>query len=499
MRAAAIDRNIQASQMDAEAGAVQGEYLSLYSPLSAVIRRMPVTVAPEANIGQALKQMEANRIGAIVVAKKPDGKPMGIFTLQDLLNRVALKTCNLEHPISSVMTTELVTLRAHATAYQAALAMARRGVRHLLVLDEDERLRGIVSQNDLFALQRVGVREISQDIRDAKDLASLQASGRDIRRLIDTLMSQGVGAEPLTNFISTLNDLLTLRIIELTRLEIEVPQVKWCWVALGSEGRLEQTLSTDQDNGIIFDAPSDGAARELRQQFLPFARAVNDKLDACGFPLCKGNIMASNPQWCLSLDEWQGKFADWIYEPHPKALLNATIFFDFRALYGDETLADTLRDWLLARTKATPLFLRFMAQNALQCQPPLGIIRDFVYHDSKKHAHTIDLKLYGSRPFVDAARVLALARGIRHTNTAQRLRSVAEESGQGQDESSSIIDGFYFIQLLRLRRQREPGEAAGAANRVDPDKLNELDRQILKQAFKQARRLQGRLGLEYHL
>jgi CBS domain-containing protein len=140
-----------------------------------------------------------------------------------------------------------------------------------------------------------------------------------------------------------------------------------------------------------------------------------------------------------------------------------------------------------------------MAQNALQCQPPLGIIREFVYHDSKKHPHTIDLKLYGSRPFVDAARVLALAKGIRHTNTAQRLRSVAEESGQRQDETSSIIDGFYFIQLLRLRRQKESGDAAGAANRVDPDKLNELDRQILKQAFKQARRLQGRLSLEYHL
>lgn len=140
-----------------------------------------------------------------------------------------------------------------------------------------------------------------------------------------------------------------------------------------------------------------------------------------------------------------------------------------------------------------------MAQNALQCQPPLGVIRDFVYHDSKEHPHTIDLKMYGSRPFVDAARVMALARGIRHTSTAQRLRSVAEESGQSHDESSSIIDGFYFIQLLRLRRQKESGDSLGAANRVDPDKLNDLDRQILKQAFKQARKLQSRLSLQYNL
>jgi CBS domain-containing protein len=486
---------------DTQASVPQGEYLSLYSPLSAVMRRAPVSVPPDANIGLALKTMEDKRIGSIIVAEGDgDGrKPVGIFTLQDLLRRVALKTCDLEQPISSVMTAQLVTLRPQATAYQAALAMARRGLRHLLVVDAEQRLVGIVSQNDLFALQRVGVKEISQEIREAGDLAHLQASARDIRRLIDTMIAQGVGAEPLTHFISTLNDLLTLRIIELTLAELPVPDVKWCWVALGSEGRLEQTLSTDQDNGIIFEAASGDEAKVLRERFLPFAQEVNRKLDACGFPLCKGNIMAGNPQWCLSLEEWEGQFLEWIHDAQPQALLNAAIFFDFRPLYGEDELSDALRDWLLAHTGGGALFLRHMVQNALQCAPPLGLLRDFVYHDKKDYPHTLDLKMYGARPFVDAARIFALAKGVPQTSTAQRLRAVAQRMAFDRDDVAAIIDGFYFIQLLRLRRQQKLEGPEGAANRVNPDQLNELDRHILKESFKQARKLQNRLAMDYRL
>ena len=486
-------------EVETEACVPQGEYLSLYSPLSAVMRRKPVSVAPGASIEQALQTMDASRIGSIVVVDPSTRAPQGIFTLQDLLRRVALRSCDLAQPISAVMTTNLVTLPPEATAYQAALSMARRGLRHLLVVDRDHRLVGIVSQNDLFALQRVGVKEISEDIRSANDVESLQASGRDIRRLIDTMIAQGVGAEPLTHFISTLNDLLTLRLIELTGREYPIPDVKWCWVALGSEGRLEQTLSTDQDNGIIFEAASEEEAAELRSRFLPFAQEVNRKLDACGFPLCKGNIMAGNPEWCLSLDEWRGKFTEWIHHAEPQALLNAAIFFDFRPLYGEEALSDRLRGWLLAHTRGGPLFLRHMVQNALLCQPPLGLIRDFVYNDTKEYPHTIDLKMYGSRPFVDAARIFALANGIPHTSTAQRLRVVAEKIFFGKDNVAAIIDGFYFIQLLRLRRQQRLEGPAGSANRVNPDHLNELDRHILKEAFKQARKLQTRLALDYRL
>jgi CBS domain-containing protein len=474
---------------------------TLHRPLHSVIRRNPVTVAPDNPLRQALEIMNAQRIGSVVVVDPANGKPLGVFTLRDLLVRVALEKFNLEQPVANVMSGgNLVTLTGQATAYQAGLLMARHGLHRILVVDDDGRLLGLVSQGDLFALERAGVKEVSGDIRAAHDLVALQHAAQETQRLAASMLDQGVGAEQLTHFISTLNDLLTIRIIELTESEFNLPKVEWCWLAFGSEGRFEQTLSTDQDNGIIFAVAEDGAhdTDELRQAFLPFARAVNEKLDACGFPLCKGNVMASNPELCLSLEEWQSKFGSWLHAAHPQALLNATIYFDFRPLYGAEALAERLRTWLLERTGEANLFLRFMAGNALHVELPLGLIRDFVYEKNGEFPHTLELKASGSRPFVDAARIFALAAGVRQTGTAQRLRAVAEKMRLGREDVAAIIEGFYFILLLRLRHQQEGGDESGA-NRIDPDQLNELERTILKEAFKQAKKLQSRLQLDFRL
>ncbi len=473
-------------------------FTSMLSPVSSVIRRSPVTVPIAATVREALQVMDQMRIGSIIVIDPANGLPLGIFTLQDLLRRVVLENGELDQPIACVMTAGLLTLRPSATAYQAALTMARRGVRHLLVVDAAGKLLGIVSQNDLFTLQRTGVTNLSEEIRTAPDVAALQAAAREIRRLAGAMLAQGTGAETLTHFVSTLNDVLTSRVLEIVLDEMEVPAVHWCWIALGSEGRLEQTFSTDQDNGIIFEAEHPEDTTHLREKFLPFALRVNTILDACGFPLCKGKIMASNPEWCLSLDEWQRKFHDWIQRPEPEALLSASIFFDFRALYGNADLSDRLREWLLQHAPGNPLFLRHMGQNALSSRPPLGLIRDFSFDDSKEFPHTLELKLYGARPFIDAARILALANRVAETSTAQRLRSIAEQAAWGTDDLAAMIEGFYFIQLLRLRNQANPDPKVHP-NRIDPEQLNELDRQILKEAFKQGRKLQQRLALDYNL
>jgi CBS domain-containing protein len=472
--------------------------LNMYSPLSAVIRREPITVPLEATVREALGTMDRMRIGCIIVADPQRRVPLGVFTLQDLLRRVTLPRGDLQQPIACVMTSGLITLKLHATAHEAALAMARHGVRHVLVVDGDGRLAGIVSQNDLFSVQRVGVKEISTGIQAAMDVEGLRGAALGIRQLADGLMAQGINAETLTHYISTLNDLLTIRVIELTADELDLPAVPMCWIALGSEGRLEQTFDTDQDNGIIFDADEADADR-VRGVLLLFAQAVNRKLDACGFPLCKGNVMASNPQWCLTLAEWRRRFSSWMFEPRPEALLHAAVFFDLRPVYGDEKLAEQLREWLLGVARDRPLFLRLMAENAMHCEPPLGTIRDFVYDNPEEFPHTIDLKTYGSRPFVDAARVFSLAHAVPHTSTAERLRGAAEALNFASSGLGAVIDGFYFVHLLRLGNRRRSHGAPVRANRVDPRELGELDRHVLKEAFRQARKLQSRLVSEYRL
>lgn len=308
-------------------------------------------------------------------------------------------------------------------------------------------------------------------------------------------MAQGVAAEHLTQLTSTLNDLLTARIIELECIaaglqEPNACETIFCWIALGSEGRLEQTFHTDQDNGIIFITPPGEMPDVMRKKLLAVAQRINAALAECGFPLCKGEIMASNPRWCLSLEEWQNVFSDWIARGDAPVLLNAAIFFDFRALYGNENLVIQLRTWLHEKVKGNRQFLKLMVSNALQNQPPLGVLRDFVVRKNGDQ-HTLDLKVNGITPFVDAARIFALASGSSETNTVLRLRAAGAAWQMKTEEIEAWAHSFHYIQLLRLRLQYEQSKQGVAySNRVDPDSLNELDRRILKESFRQARKLQ---------
>ncbi len=471
---------------------------TLHSQLAAVIKRKPITATPESTLREVVQLMSEHRIGSIIVVEPESGRPIGIFTLRDLLHRVAAKDVDLDHMIMSVMSgTGLLMLNWRQTVYQAALVMARNGVHHVIVIDAAGKLVGVVSQEDIYELQSGGGKAISGAIRGARDLESLIAAAEDIRRLARRTLAEGGAAEQLTQMISTLNDHLTVRIIELTQAEFALPKAAWCWLAFGSEGRYEQTLSTDQDNGLVF-ACAAGEEDSMRQTFLPFALEVNKRLDACGFPLCKGNVMASNPELCLSVDEWQNRFGRWLRSSTPQALLDATIYFDFRPIYGEEALAESLSEWLRKNVPGATLFLRFMAENALRVRPPLGMIRDFSFDDNKEFPDTIDLKASGARMFVDVARILALANGITETGTPQRLRTAAEMGKIGRDDIGAIIDGFFFLQQLRLRVQQE-GSPMGLANRVDPETLNELDRFVLKLALKQAKKLQNRIQMDYRL
>ena len=471
---------------------------TLHSQLAAVVTRKPVTAAPETSLREAVQTMAEQHVGSIVILEPESGRPLGIFTLRDLLHRVAAKDLDLDRMIMSVMSDSgLLMLNWRGTVYQAALMMARHGVHHVMVVDAADKLVGVVSQEDIYEMQSSGAKAISGAIRSSRDMDGLIAAAEDIHRLALRLISEGTGAEQLTQLISSLNDHLTVRIIELTRSEFDLPKVDWCWLSFGSEGRFEQTLSTDQDNGLMFAAGRE-EAEATRVAFLPFAQAVNRRLADCGFPLCEGNVMAGNPELCLSADEWQDRFLDWMQSGNAQSLLNATIYFDFRPLYGTEYLADDLRKWLLGQIAGASLFQRFMAVTAMQIEPPIGLFRDFVFDKSEEFPHTVDLKASGSRLFVDAARVLALAAGVGETGTVERLRALAERGKLGRDDIGAVIDGFFFIQQLRLRLQQSATPAA-MVNRIDPDSLNELDRLILKEAFRQARKLQGRLHTDYRL
>jgi len=466
-----------------------------------VIRREPVYCETSTSIVDALRAMQAARLASIAVVDDKH-RPVGIFTLTDLRDRVVLPGADLASPVQSVMSGSPGTIDELATAQEALAMMAQRSF-HQLMVTREGRLVGVVSERDLFALQRVSMRNILQAIRLAPSIAALKGVTRDIDALTDNLVAQGAAAEPITHTITGLNDALTHRLFDLVLERHDLAGIDWCWLAVGSEGRREQTVATDQDNAILFRC-EEGGADVCRPRLIAFARDVNEGLAELGFPLCTGNIMASNPELCLELSEWRAKFAGWIREPTPEALLGANIFFDFRPLMGDLALATELRAWLANLASESRLFVRMLVANALQAEPPLGVIRKFRTDDGDRPG-TIDLKSHGTRIFVDAARAFALALGIRETNTSQRLRLAGRRLAIEERQMESTVEAYHYLQMLRLRTQRgdfepepEDGEPAKeiphtARNRVDPYALNELDQRMLKESFRQARSLQTQL------
>ncbi|HSD35932.1 MAG TPA: putative nucleotidyltransferase substrate binding domain-containing protein [Rhodocyclaceae bacterium] len=485
-----------------EAQAASAAAFSLYQPLAGLIRRAPVTYPPGTHLREPVERMVDEHIGAIVVANA-DLVPLGILTAHDLLGRVLLKGGDLAAPIESAMSTQLVSLSPEATTQDAVLAMARHGVRYVLIVERTGRLVGVVSRSDVYGTQQIVREDVVSPLVSARSSSELADAAAGARRVAKQLVVQGLGADKVIQWTTSLNDFVTTQAIELMKARFPLPDVAWSWIAFGSEGRLEQTLSTEQNNGIVFALP-DGvgaelAAADIRAQFLPFAQAVNQLLDECGFPLGRGQSMAGNAECCLSENEWQSRFRDWCGSADAKALSSVGMFFDFRSLYGASALVDTLRTDMLAFAAKQSGFLKAMATNALQAVPPLGMVRTFVVDKKSVVPNTIDLKTGGVRPYVDAVRILALAHGIGATGTVERLRALSAIEGYAGEDMQAAIEGFLFLQMLRLRNQQQHGGNEAGANRLNPYKLNRLDSQILRHAFMQARRLQQRLKAQYKL
>ncbi|HEX4884841.1 MAG TPA: DUF294 nucleotidyltransferase-like domain-containing protein [Casimicrobiaceae bacterium] len=492
----AITETLKSSlaQLAVQYGQRAAEQQTFTRPLRELVRRAPVVCRASAPVRDALLAMDSAKVRTVVVIDDAQ-RPVGLFTLVDLLRRVALPERALSTPVAEVMTAPAVALEARVTAHEAMHAMARDGIRQIVVV-EDGRVAGVVNERDLFALQRVSMRQVIEVLRGAASVADLARAAEDIRGLMRNLLAQGVGAEPLTRTIASLNDGLARRAIELVAARHDLEALDWCWLALGSEGRGEQTLATDQDNAIAF-VPSAAQALEAdRARLMAFAADVNEALARLGFPLCTGGVMARERDMCLAIDEWKARFLGWISAPTPEALLRASILFDFRAIHGDTALADALRAWLLGYTTESRVFLRLLVQNALQATPPLGLIRAFATDDEPPYRGTLDLKVRGTRMFVDAARAFALGLGIGDTSTAGRLRAAGAKLGIEARHVEATVEGFHFLQLLRLRLQ-DVAPGAAAANRLDPDVLNEVDQRMLKEAFRQARKLQQRLVQTY--
>jgi len=459
------------------------DHLLFTTPVGDIATKAVITVLDGVTIREAAQEMSRNHISSLIVADR-NGLPVGIVTDRDLREKVVARGRSVSDPVRDVMTLPLIRVDVKDYCFEAVLKMIKHNIHHILVIKEG-RLKGVLSNHDLMMLQGSSPLSFAKDLESQESIEGLVPVSVKINRVVGLLLKEGARASNITKIIAELNDRLVRKVLEFAERKFGKPPVPYCWLSFGSEGRKEQTFKTDQDNAIVYADPATPVQEEAAQKyFAAFTSFVRDGLVKCGFPLCPADFMASNPKWCQPLSVWKKHFTGWVHHPTPEAILRSLIFFDFRPLYGDESLGVELREFLMKNLKGQNIFLAHMAAATTKNRPPLGFFRTFIVEKGGEHKDELNLKFRGIGPLVDIVRLLALESGISETSTLERIEAMKGKHPTIDSMGSELVQAFEFITLLRIHHQVgqiERGEAPD--NFINPSSLSNLEKRILKESF----------------
>ena len=463
---------------------------SIHSPL---LLSCPATMA----IRDAAGKMTEENSGYLLVQNEKGGY-QGLITDEDLRKRVVATGFNKDAAVADIMSAPLITLPEDAQLFEAYLLMVQKDISHLPVANDDGEISGILTYRRIITEQSRSSYFLIQEINHASSADQLINIHSRLPGLLFEPIKNGAQPEALTSLITTVADAVLEKIVGLAVDKAGPPPCRFAFIIMGSEGRNEQTLKTDQDNALIYEDLEDEDQRELAgRYFLDLAADICGWLDQAGFAFCKGNNMAQNPEWCQPLVQWKKYFSGWINAAGPEDLLKSSVFFDFRWGWGSRSLAAELNDFLFDSLGSWSGFFRYMVENALHFKPPLGFFRNIVVESKGEHKDTFDIKR-AVMPIIDFARIYALKHGIRETNTLQRLERIHERRQLTDSEYDDIVQSYRYLMNLRFIRQitaitEEDGKAD---NFINPKHLTRIDQTMLKEIFKRIEGIQQKMSIE---
>ncbi len=466
---------------------------------TAEFSKNPITCSQHCTIKEAAQEMSSKRVGSILIVE--DKNPIGIITDKDLRLKIATGLVSIDENVSKIMSSPVITFSKKITIAEAQIQMIKHKITHLCITENGKPtsdLIGILSEHDIVVMHGNNPSVLIKEIKRAKDTAKLKYIKEKASKLLKGYIEQSIPIIFISKIISEINDAITIKVIELSLAEMETqPSVKFGWLALGSQGRKEQLLITDQDNALVFEDVSTENYKTTKTYFLLLAEKVTEKLHKIGFKYCPADMMASNPNWCLSLTEWKTQFNSWITKPSEDSIMLCTIFFDYNLIYGDKELVSKMSDSIFKSIHTYEIFLNFLGGNALRNPPPLGFFRQFLVEHDGEHKDQFDIKSRALMPLIDAARLLTLSLDIKDkNNTIARFRKLVKIEPQNADLYLSCIDSFKIL----LRYRTKQGIKYNDSGRyIELNKLNKSEKLKLKGCFKPIKDIQELLNIRYNL
>ncbi len=481
---------------------LQASLLFLHEPIANLGREV-VVCEMHTSIGQLARLMTERNVTAALVASE-SSSIIGIVTDHDLRARVLAENIPLSAPIQTIMSAPLTKIPENALVYEALMRMEEKGVRHLAVQDRDGQIVSVIDNQALIQFQRYGPIVLAREISRSASPEEVARHAERTPPLVKTLLDSSARPRHVTNMLASICDSATERLVQLAIDELGTPPASFAFIAMGSQGRQEQTLVTDQDNGIIFAPSADSDPEQVREYFLRLGKRVCEDLNHAGYPLCRGGVMAGNPRWCRSLPEWISGFDEWIRKSEPQEIIDLSIFFDFRTVYGNADLTHELRRAIHATLANVPAFFPHFAQNALLFKPPFRLLGNIYLSggatdtlSGTRHAGEINLK-DAMMPMVSFARLYALRHQLNQTQTLERIEALAERNVILPASRDEILAAYDFLMQLRLQNQIAAIQAGRPpSNIIHPGKLGYIQQELLKQAFAQIAAVQKKVSYDF--
>lgn len=471
---------------------LQSSILMMNLPVSSFVREH-ITCDMDMSVQGAASIMRRKDQNAIIVTKDTSLQPVGIVTDCDLRNRVVSKEFNVNSSVYKIMSSPLIRIPDEALLYEAVLQIKENSISHLAVEDRAGRIVGIFSNEDLLEVQRNSISYLIKEVSTAETVESLKKIHNKIPVLVKILLESGSRVRNITYLISTITDAITHRLIEFAIEEMGEPPAEFAFLALGSEGRREQTLVTDQDNAIVFEDVPNEKFSEVNRYFLYFAKKINLWLDKVGYQYCQGEVMAGNPQWCQPVSRWKKYFSDWINQKSQDGLLGVAVFFDFRIVYGSEKYAIDLRKHINKIIDGKNLFFRLLASEASKYNIPADIFREYGPENGPGSPESINIKNAIS-PLVDFIRVYSIQHHVDESNSILRLEKMLRMNIIPEEEYQEIENIYSRMMEIRFRSQVNAIlDNNSPDNMVTSKELTVIERTMVRKTFSEIIRYQQKM------